>query len=98
MPIDAIGQFGVFFDATAGAAPEVVVLIVEGLPRAGSEGQVVLRVAFIRQDRAQPVIEHQELVVIEMARVGSPTVKVPGELEHVVCTATLGGRDTYFEF
>src|SRR5439155_21367270 len=78
--------------AGARAAPEGVVLGVKGLPRAGRERQVILRVTLLRQDRADAVIDEGALIIIEITRVAGPAVEMPGELHHVVGAAAFGGR------
>src|SRR5579872_2451780 len=98
MPIDGIGELGILLYTRAGAAPERIILGVEGFPGARSERKIILRVSGLRLDGAEAHVEHRAFVVVEIARIRGPLVQVTCELQHVVRTAALFGRDGALQF
>ena len=78
-PVDAVGELRVFLDARPRAAPERLVLGVEGLPDAWREREVVLRGANVRTDGADAVIQQEALVVVEVFRAAVPSRKDAGD-------------------
>src|ERR1700722_8441071 len=91
MKVDAVVQLRKLFHSRTGAAPERVILGIEGLPRAGSDRKIVLGVSRGEFDGAEPMIVEGPLVVVEVARIRGPAIQMPGELEHVVSAAALSG-------
>src|SRR5262249_51398607 len=96
-PVDAVVELGILFDSRSRTAPEGLILCIERLPRTGCEGQVVLRVASLRLDRPDSMIQEGALIVIEVGGVGIPTVEMPREFQHVVRTTALSRSHTPFQ-
>ncbi len=98
VPIDGIVELGIFLDARTGAAPERLIFSVERFPRARRERQIILSRAGFGMNRTKPHVQQRSFVVIEIARIGGPLIKMPRELQHVVAAAAFLRRRGALQF